>query len=120
MRVNAQLVETETGTHLWADRYDSELVDIFDLQDEITQAIVAVLPGRLELVEANRIKRKLPADMAAYDCLLAGKIHHHRFTREDNIKSQQLLERAIELDPSYASFVMSSKEAFDGAATACV
>ena len=103
VRVTAQLVETETGTHLWADRYDRELIDVFDLQDEITQAIVAVLPGRLELVEANRIERKVPADMAAYDYLLAGKIHHHRCTREDNSKSQQLLERAIELDPAYAT-----------------
>ncbi len=103
VRVTAQLIEAATDNHLWADRFDRELVDIFDLQDEVAQAIVAVLPGRLEIVEANRIKRKLPDDMAAYDCLLAGKGHHHRFTKEDNDKALELLERAIELDPDYAA-----------------
>jgi len=103
VRVTAQLVEAETENHLWADRYDGELDAIFDLQDNIVQAIVAILPGRLALGEAGRIKRKAPGNMAAYDCLLAGKIHHHRFTKEDNLEAEKYLERAIELDPEYAS-----------------
>jgi adenylate cyclase len=103
VRVTAQLVEAETENHLWADRYDGELDAIFDLQDNIVQAIVAILPGRLALGEAGRIKRITPGNMAAYDCLLAGKIHHHRFTKEDNLEAEKYLERAIELDPEYAS-----------------
>lgn len=103
IRVTAQLVEAESGNQLWAERYDDVLEDIFELQDKITRAIVAVLPGRLELTEAARVKRKSPKNMAAYECLLAGKIHHHLFTKEDNSKAQNFLKRAIELDSDYAS-----------------
>ena len=103
VRITAQLIDVDSDAHVWAERYDRELVDIFDLQDELTQAIVGVLPGRVEVVEANRVKRKPPSDMAAYDFLLAGKIHHHRFTKEDNEKAMNYLERATELEPDYAA-----------------
>ena len=103
VRITAQLIDVDSDAHVWAERYDRELVDIFDLQDELTQAIVGVLPGRVEVVEANRVKRKPPSDMAAYDFLLAGKIHHHRFTKEDNEKAMNHLERATELEPDYAA-----------------
>ena len=102
VRVTVQLVESATGIHVWAERYDREFVDIFDLQDELTQAIVATLPGRLGPAEENRLRRKPPQDMAAYDYLLAGKIHHHRATREDNAEALRLLDKAIELDARFA------------------
>jgi adenylate cyclase len=103
VRITAQLIDAANGSHIWAERYDRELVDIFDLQDEITQAIVAVLPGRVATTAAGRLKRKRLGDMAAYDFVLAGKIHHHRFTKDDNIEALRLLGKAIELEPNYAT-----------------
>ena len=102
VRVTVQLIDSETGSHVWADRYDRELGDIFDLQDELTQAIVATLPGRLLLAEEKRIRRKPPQQMAAYDYVLAGRIHHHRVTGEDNAEALRMLETAIQLDPDFA------------------
>jgi len=102
VRVTVQVVEASTGEHIWAERYDRELHDIFELQDELSQSIVATLPGRLESVEMQQVIQKPPEDMAAYDYLLAAKIHHHKFTKEDNSKAMELLNKAIELDPRFA------------------
>jgi adenylate cyclase len=103
VRIAIQLIDAATGNHMWAERYDRELVDIFDLQDEITRAIVGVLPGRVELAAVARLKRKRLSDMAAYDYVLAGKIHHDRETRDDNIEALRMLDKAIELEPGYAT-----------------
>jgi len=97
-----QLIDAETDRHLWAERYDRELADIFAIQDEVTRAIVAVLPGRVEAATRDRAARKTTGNMAAYECVVTGKVLHHRGKRDDNVKAQQLLDRAIELDPSYA------------------
>ena len=103
VRVTAQLIEADSGKNIWAERYDRELTDIFALQDDLTRGIVAVLPGRIEQSEARKIIRKTPEIMAAYELLLAGKIHHHRFTREDCAKALDLIDRAISLEPDYAA-----------------
>lgn len=102
VRVTVQLIDSETGNHIWADRYDRELIDIFDLQDELTRGIVATLPGHVVSAERDRFRRKPPRDMAAYDYMLAGRIHHHRVTKPDNVEALRLLEKAIELDPRFA------------------
>jgi adenylate cyclase len=102
VRVTVQLIDANTGNHVWAERYDRDFVDLFDLQDELTRAIVATLPGRLGAAEAERLRRKPPSDMAAFDYLLAGKIHHHRATPEDNDEALRLLDKAIALDPQFA------------------
>ena len=102
VRLTVQLVDATTGNHIWAERYDRELIDIFDLQDELTRAVVATLPGRVGSAEAERLRRKPPSDMAAFDYLLAGKIHHHRATAEDNEEALRLLDKAIALDPQFA------------------
>jgi eukaryotic-like serine/threonine-protein kinase len=102
VRVCVELAEAGSGAQLWAERYDRRLVDIFDLQDDIAQAIVAVLPGRVENAVAQRVKRKPPQDMAAYEALLAGRLNHHSDNREDVLRGLELLERAIELDHDYA------------------
>lgn len=102
VRVTAQLIDAETDRHIWAERYDRELADIFAIQDELTSAIVAVLPGRVEAATRDRAARKPTGNMAAYECVLAGKLLHHRSDRADNAKAVKLLERAIELDPNYA------------------
>ena len=68
----AQLVDALTGDHIWAERYDRDLTDIFEVQDEITQTVVASVPERVEAAEQDRVKRKPPENMSAYDYLLRG------------------------------------------------
>jgi adenylate cyclase len=102
VRITVQLIDAESDRHVWADRYDRELKDIFALQDEMMAAIVATLPGRIEAASHDRAKRKPTDNMAAYECVLAGKVLHHRSTREDNAEALGMLERALALDPKYA------------------
>jgi len=102
VRVTVQLIDAESDRHLWAERYDRDLDDIFALQDEVTNAIVAVLPGRVEAAMHDRAARKPPENMAAYECVATAKVLHHRATREDNARAMELIERAIALDPKYA------------------
>ena len=101
IRLTVQLIDAASGNHIWADRYDRELTDLFDVQDEIVEAIVGVIPGRIEAAFAGHLKRKPPGDMAAYECLLAAKAAFQRATREDNAEAQRLIFRAIELEPDY-------------------
>jgi adenylate cyclase len=102
VRVTVQLIDAEADRHVWAERYDRELEDIFAIQDEMVATITATLPGRVEAASHDRARRKPTESMAAYECVLAGKVLHHRSTREDNAEAQRLLERAIALDPKYA------------------
>ncbi len=102
VRVTVQLIDAETDRHIWAERYDRELEDIFAIQDEVTSAIAATLPGRLEAATQDRVKRKPTESMAAYEYVLAGKVHHHRSTAADNAEALRLLDRALALDPKYA------------------
>lgn len=102
VRVTVQLIDAETDRHIWAERYDRELQDIFAIQDEMTRAIVATLPGRVEAAAHDRTKRKPTENMRAYECVLAAKLLHHRSTREDNTQAQILLNRALAMDSNYA------------------
>jgi adenylate cyclase len=102
LRVTVQLIDTATDAHIWAERYDRQLDDVFAIQDEVTAAIVATLPGRVEAAQQDRLIRKTPANMVAYECVLAAKVRHHRGSREENAKAQELIERALDLDPDYA------------------
>lgn len=101
VRITVQLIDAESDRHVWAERYDRDLEDIFAIQDEVTSAIVATLPGRLEADARSRAERKLPANMAAYECVLEAKVLHHRSNRDDNLRALGLVQRAIELDPGY-------------------
>ena len=102
VRVTVQLIDAETDRHIWAERYDRNLEDIFAIQDEVTGAIVSTLPGRVEAAKYDRAKRKPTDSMAAYEAVLAAKVLHHRSTSADNAEAQRLLDRAIALDPNYA------------------
>ena len=102
VRVTVQLIDAETDGHVWAERYDRQLEDIFAIQDEITSSIVATLPGRVEAAARDRAKRKAPESLAAYEYVLAGKLLHHRSSRSDNAEALRLLERAVALDSGYA------------------
>src|SRR6266568_3107147 len=102
VRVTVQLIDGEADRHVWAERYDRQLEDIFAIQDEVTSAIVSTLPGRLEAASRERAARKPTDNMVAYECVLAGKLLHHRSNRADNEAALRLLDRAIALDPNYA------------------
>lgn len=102
LRVTVQLIDTASDSHIWAERYDRRLDDVFSIQDEITSAIVATLPGRLEAAQHDQLARTKPSNMAAYECVLAAKVLHHRSSRDDNAEALKLIDRALTLDPDYA------------------
>jgi adenylate cyclase len=102
VRVTVQLIDAISDRHIWAERYDRDLEDIFAIQDEVTSAIVATLPGRIEAARFDRTERKPTANMPAYEYVLTGKVLHHRSAPADNVEAQRMLDRAIELDPKYA------------------
>jgi adenylate cyclase len=105
MRITAQLIDVETGNHIWAERYDRAIEDIFDVQDEVTSAIVATLPGQIEKSVIERAGRKRTESMTAYDCLLRGNKHFHRLTHEGLLEARRLYQKAIELDPQFAQAI---------------
>ena len=103
VRITAKLIDARTCSQVWAERYDRDLVDVFELQDEIARSVVAIVPERLEYAELERVKRQVPGNLSVYDCLLRAKWHHHRRTPEDNAIAVEMLERVIELDPQCAA-----------------
>jgi adenylate cyclase len=102
VRVTVQLIDGETETHVWADRYDRKLEDIFAIQDEVTSAVVATLFGRVEAARQDKAQRKRTGNMAAYEYVLTGKVLHHWSNRDANAEAIRMLDRAIALDPNYA------------------
>jgi adenylate cyclase len=103
VRITAQLVDTTTGGHLWAHRYDRELKDIFKLQDDVTQKIVAALAVKLTEEEQKRLLHRYTDNMDAYDLYLQGLEYFNRLTKESNIQTRQVLNKAIDLDPDFAA-----------------
>jgi TolB-like protein len=103
VRISAQVVETETGIHLWADRYDSRLDDIFALQDEITLNAVGAIEPSLRDAEIERVKRKRPDSLDAYDLVLRAIPNVYLLMPEEVAKAVPLLEQAIALEADYAS-----------------
>ena len=102
VRVTAQLINAETGHHIWAERYDRELKDIFDLQDEITHHIAAIIEPAIEQTEHLRIVSKPPSNLDAWEYCLRAYAYIYEGTPEGNRKARELLKRAIDLDPNYA------------------
>ena len=101
VRITAQLNDVVTGSHLWAERYDRDLDDVFAVQDEITQAVVAAIEPQLYAAEDFRSPRKTPDNMDAWDLVMRALQHYWRVTRQDNLVAQALLEKAIAVDPGY-------------------
>jgi len=101
VRITAQLNDVVTGSHLWAERYDRELADVFAVQDEITEAIVAAIEPQLYAAENFRAQRKPPDSMDAWDLVMRALSHYWRVTRQDSVVTQALLEKAIAIDPHY-------------------
>jgi TolB-like protein len=101
VRITAQLNDAATGSHIWAEHYDRGLADVFAVQDEITEAIVAAIEPQLYAAENFRARRKPPDSMDAWDLVMRALSHFWRVTRQDNVVAQALLEKAIAIDPNY-------------------
>jgi adenylate cyclase len=101
LRVTVQLIDAREDRHLWAERYDRSFEDVFAIQDEITATIAATLPGRMRAAAQERIERRKPESLAAYELVLAGKALHHRSNPADNARALALIDRAIGIDPRY-------------------
>ena len=101
VRITAQLNDVATGSHIWAERYDRDLADVFAVQDEITEAIVAAIEPQLFAAENFHAQRKPPDSLDAWDLVMRALSHYWRVTRQDNVVAQALLEKAIGIDPNY-------------------
>jgi len=105
LRVTAQLIETATGNSLWAERYDRDMQEIFDVQDEVVRAIVAVLPGRIEEAGARSAKLKRPESLAAYDYLLRGYELTLAYDASKTQAAREMFEKALALDGTISSAI---------------
>jgi TolB-like protein/Flp pilus assembly protein TadD len=101
VRITAQLNDVSTGSHIWAERYDRDLADVFAVQDEITESIVAAIEPQLYAAENFRARRKPPNSLDAWDLVMRALSHYWRVTRQDNLVAQAFLEKAIAIDPNY-------------------
>jgi len=102
VRITAKLVETEGGRHIWAERYDRELQDLFTVQDDITTTIAARIEPEVGAAERRRVERRTAPALHAWDFFRLGTKHFYKSTAADNLEAQRLFRRAIELDPSLA------------------
>jgi tetratricopeptide (TPR) repeat protein len=103
VRITGQLIDATTGTHLWAERFESALDDIFELQDQVTEAVVGAIAPQLERAEIERAMRKPTESLDAYDYYLRGMADVHRGTREAINVALPFFYKAIQLDPDFAS-----------------
>jgi TolB-like protein/DNA-binding winged helix-turn-helix (wHTH) protein len=102
VRVTGQLIDAAAGNHLWAERYDRELSDIFELQDEITNRVIGSVGPQILLAEAARVRRKPPQSIDAWDLVMQALPLMWRMTTQDHHRAQELLGEALVLDPDYA------------------
>jgi tetratricopeptide (TPR) repeat protein len=103
VRINTLLVDAETGAHLWADRYDRRLEDIFILQDEITVSVIGTIEPNLRDAEIDRVRRKRPDSLDAYDLVLRAIPHVYVATPEEATKALPFLQQALALEADYAA-----------------
>jgi TolB-like protein len=102
VRITGQLIDAEDGSHLWAERYDRDLTDVFALQDEITVSVVAAIEPNLRRAEIERVKRKRPDSLDAYDHLLRALPDVYTFMPQGAAKGLPLLDQALAIEPNYA------------------
>ena len=112
VRVTGQLIEAATGRHIWAERYDRDLTDIFELQDEITLSVVTAIEPNVRAAEIARVTLKPTESLDAYDFYLRAKPWFHTFTEEGFLRAVELLRRAISIDPSFSEAWASLADAF--------
>jgi adenylate cyclase len=106
VRITVQLIESESENHVWAEKYDRDIDDIFELQDEVTRSIVAVLVGRIQEDVAERASRKPTENAKAYELMLQAKSLRDSLGAEDMAEARKLLQKAVALDPGYARAYM--------------
>jgi TolB-like protein/tetratricopeptide (TPR) repeat protein len=102
LRINAQLVDASTGMHIWADRFDGDASDVFDLQDRISEGVVGAIEPKVQLAEIARLRHKLTLDLGAYDLLLRAQALEYEFTEQSLEEALHCLDQALTIDPSYA------------------
>jgi TolB-like protein/class 3 adenylate cyclase len=102
LRISGQLIDASSGAHLWADRFDGSIEDVFKLQDQMAEGVVAAIAPRLEQAEIDRSKRKAVGNLGAYDCYLRSLAHLQHTSKHSLEQAKQLLRQAIELDPELA------------------
>jgi TolB-like protein/Tfp pilus assembly protein PilF len=102
LRFAGRLADATTGTHIWADRFDGELSDVFELQDRFTESVVAAIAPQLQLAEIERLKHKPAAHLDAYDLLLRAHQLEYEFTPDSLVAAVENVKRALAVDPSYA------------------
>jgi adenylate cyclase len=117
IRATAQLVEAETGNHIWAERYDRDLVDIFALQDEITDAVTIAVAPAIRNAELRRAIQKPAGNLDAWAAYQRGLWHTSKVTPDDNILAQRFFQRAIDIDPTFAGGYKGLAVAYGQAAT---
>ena len=110
VRVTAQLIDAKSDNHIWADRYDRDLEDIFEVQDDVVRRVSSTLVGRLEHERQERTRRQSQNQLKAYDLYLRGREHYFTWSMEDNAKARDLLAAAIEIEPDYAAALALSSE----------
>jgi adenylate cyclase len=132
VRVTVQLIDAQTGHHVWAQKLDSDIEDIFAVQDEITRRIVATVVPELEKVETKRSVAKQLRNLDAWDCYLHGLSFLHQSTRQGNVRAREMFERAIELDPAFSpaftgmsyilnrDLLLDDARSFDATAAKCL
>jgi TolB-like protein/Flp pilus assembly protein TadD len=103
VRITAQLIDAPMNHHIWAETYDRELTDVFDVQDEISTAIAASTQGGLEQLEGERASRRDPADLDAWDLLQRARWHLSKYSQQDTDRAEELVTAALEIDPNLAS-----------------
>jgi hypothetical protein len=103
LRINAQLIEAESGKHLWADKYDGAAADVFDLQDKITEDVVGAIEPSIQKAEIERARRKRSENADAYDLYLQALPHVWVNTAAEAEKALELLNAALKIDPTYAA-----------------
>jgi adenylate cyclase len=102
VRITAQFIDATTGRHLWADRYDRDMGDIFALQDELTERIIAVLSIKMGEEEHKRLAARGTRNLGAYDLFLRGLEYFNQYTKEANVQARMMFKKALDLDPGYA------------------
>ena len=102
VRVTAQLVDAETSRHVWAERYDRDLADLFTVQDEIVAQVVGAIEPEMLKVEALRARQKMPQNLNAWDLIFRGMWHFYQVTRDDHLRARELFRQVVAADPSLA------------------
>ncbi len=102
MRVTGQLIDAETGAHIWAERYDRDCTDIFAVQDEITESVVGAVEPEIQMGEGRRAARKGVAELGAFDCCMRGMWHHAQISSEDSRQAETWIRRSLDLDSKLA------------------